>query len=353
MFSPHRPPRSGFSLVELLVVIAIIAVLIGLLLPAVQKARESAARTSSQNNLKQIGLAMAAYNDNMGFLPPAFGWVPALPTGQNYIANGAHGTAFFHILPYIEQNGIYQSSYQTVTTVYVNKATGTPTVTTSTNATYKLTTTTTYTDNSSSNTVSVPGGVPAYWANANLPPVMLYMAKNDPSISTPSTGYVSYLLNSSVYGVQGMNLQGITDGTSNTILIAEGYATCSSTTTTGSETVGNTETQTSGYRYGYYNQPANSVYTTQNVYVYTAGYGLVTTSSYIEYVPQFKFAGETFQVRPLISQCNSTLPQAINAGTIQVLLGDGSVQGVASTISATTWGYALTPSAGDLLGSDW
>ena len=95
-------PRHGFTLIELLVVIAIIAVLIALLLPAVQKVREAASRTHCANNLKQLGLAFHNYHDTHRKFPPAF--VNNGPYGTSGFSF-AHGWAAF-ILPFIEQEAL-------------------------------------------------------------------------------------------------------------------------------------------------------------------------------------------------------------------------------------------------------
>ncbi len=98
--------RLAFSLIELLVVIAIIAVLIGLLLPAVQKVREAANRTQCKNNLKQIGLAARLFESNHGFFPPGGTSGECLPLGIPAGFTGVHYWPVF-LLPYLEQQASY------------------------------------------------------------------------------------------------------------------------------------------------------------------------------------------------------------------------------------------------------
>jgi prepilin-type N-terminal cleavage/methylation domain-containing protein len=174
----------GFTLIELLVVIAIIAILIGLLLPAVQKVRDAANRASSQNNLKQMTLATvncAGAQDDL--MPPSFGYYPNLTSG-GWTANNGTGSALFFILPYMDNKPMYDS-------------------------------------------VNYGWGIMG--TNLWSQPVKTYIAKGDPT-ADPTSGRSSYVSNSLAFNPQygwGTILRypsSFTDGVSQTILYMEAYS---------------------------------------------------------------------------------------------------------------------------------
>ncbi len=185
-----RSHRAAFTLIELLVVIAIIAILIGLLLPAVQKVREAAARMQCQNNIKQCSLALHNYADGHEAKLPA---MSAAYAPQNKLIAAPH----FGLLPYIEQNSTYQEIIAQSNLDYVS--------------------------------ASLVGGTNVYSIR-----IKMYFCPSDPT--TSNTGSIAnYAFNSRVFGdphpytpatfgaKSQYSLHILGDGTSNTLMLAEVY----------------------------------------------------------------------------------------------------------------------------------
>ncbi|MFO0847023.1 MAG: DUF1559 domain-containing protein [Gemmataceae bacterium] len=200
--------RRGFTLIELLVVIAIIAVLIGLLLPAVQKVREAAARAQSTNNLKQLALGMHNYHDANTRLPDDGHWdnmwwdpwvgdnAEARRPGRNQYSSWP-----VKILPFIEQNNLFQNfSYTTPVKTFLEPSRGGQGVIT-----------TPPTDVTGNNALLRTGAVTDYAANG----VVLGFNNNTAS---PAAGSFTYG-DTAPYSPYRRTLLGISDGTSNTILL--------------------------------------------------------------------------------------------------------------------------------------
>ncbi len=197
----RQTKRPGFTLIELLVVIAIIAILIGLLLPAVQKVRESAARMQSQNNLKQLGIAMHAHYSTHDFTPPMFGTVPG--GGPNLVG----GSVFYHLLPYLEQEPLHKTGVDASRSVALKVLQAPLDRTYPANGTYQLSTATNVQQGGSANIF--PTLYPAWASQLNT-----------------TWGVSSYSANWQVFGDQPARLTAkVTDGLSNTFVFGEKYST--------------------------------------------------------------------------------------------------------------------------------
>jgi prepilin-type N-terminal cleavage/methylation domain-containing protein len=301
--------RKGFTLIELLVVIAIIAILVALLVPAVQRVRWSAARTECQNKLSQIGKATHTIATDRKVLPPMCAPCSDPASASCYTsagsAYGVHNYTFFaFLLPYVERVDIYER-------------------------------------------LSITG----YAGGQYMQPIDVYICPLDPTDNggmnetayggAKGWGGCSYAANNYVFGdpvrsttVGNAKLGSIPDGTSNTVFFTEIYITCGN---------GGPGTIDASTTWGSLWADSNSIW--------RPGYNLGPgkNGSGITTYP----ASPMPQDAPDMLQCDPTRPASKHGGGLSVCMGDGSVRWISMGVSAATWAAANDPRDGKTPGSDW
>ncbi len=328
--------QRGFTLIELLVVIAIIAVLIGLLLPAVQKVRQAAAASESKNNLRQLGLAVHNAHDTYNTTPPMFGRIGRDGRG------GPMGSLFYHLLPFLEQSALHAQGPDAARQIplRVLRHPGDPT----------------YKDGK----FTLTNAMPMWYAPG--PPAT---ANPIPPWAGPSQtwGLSSYVANWQVFGDRGCNLASyISDGTSRTMIFVEHYAVCERPT-------GLPRSGAMLWGYGYMPDPDMSF--PGNYWVWSVP--LVTIQPSLYNAPYWARGiwvdkkdsptmtawgvNEDWKCRchvgpqwaPPVDNVHPFLEQSFNSGAINVCFADGSVRGLTSSITHQDWYYATTPFEGEVL----
>jgi len=300
LFRMFRRNR-GFTLIELLVVIAIIAILIGLLVPAVQKVREAAARIQCTNNLKQMSLGTVNCADSNGTkLPPSIG---VYPGAMNQSAYNSNGGTFLHILPYIEQDNVFKATL----------ANPDPDGRNGNNPTYSQ-----------------------WTAPAQNSFIKTYVCPSDASIVRTEGGRSSYGINGQIfkYNYAGWGGDGllrfpsqIPDGTSQTIFYTEKLSNTKNCTGCCNNYLNN------------YWPDWGPIISSQDCSEPTGPGALLQTGCN--------------QLQLGRSICDGNRASSPHPGGINAALGDGSVRFVTAGVSWQTWWAAMTRNGNEVLGSDW
>jgi prepilin-type N-terminal cleavage/methylation domain-containing protein len=291
--------RRGFTLIELLVVIAIIAVLIGLLVPAVQKVRETAARLQSANNLKQITLAVHNYEGTFKRLP---GNAVTKPSGLRV-------SCHWLLLPYIEETSLQTASGVSNATYLANAKAIVSTFIAPLDASVP------------SNIITING---VEWAASNY--AANHTVFGTPGNGTNWTGFVNNSFDTT------RRIQNISDGASNTVMFGERYAQCSS----------------GGSLWAYRNTDPTPTGPSYPGWARMSFFPANWTSNN----HSMPFTAVPPQIQPTVANCSPYNLQAFTTSGCQVSMCDGSVRTVPTSISSTVWFAAIWPDDGLVLG-DW
>lgn len=302
----------AFTLIELLVVIAIIAILIGLLVPAVQKVREAAARTQCQNNLKQLGLAAHDYaSANNGALPPFYGTVVAgqLPDLQVFVC----------LLPYLEQGNAY-NSFGTPTNLQTS---GTGIGDHVVLKIFQCPADSTY-GNGDPEGMWASGDYLANFQVFGNPTPGLAAANNDPPSNQPNNSYGFPNLAST-----------FPDGTSNTLLFAEGLVL--------RQNINNTQYYTL-WAHGGWNPSWAPIfaYSDYNGNAFSSGMSGGTGCGGPNAACMFQV-----QPKPLQMQLNPMVPATNHSSGMNVCFADGHCAVLPGTMSPAVWWAIITPNGGE------
>jgi type II secretory pathway pseudopilin PulG len=310
--------RAGFTLISLLLVIAILAMLLALLIPAVQKVREAAARTQTVNDLKQITLACHSCNDVYKKLPPATGWFGQVAAPNVMSPGKVPMTVHIYLMPFFEQDNLYK---QILAGNVVEGKGGMPAI--ESIVVPSLVSPQDFTQ------VNNGAGATNLVANLRVFSDTGMTAKWDEPIKPGKDGTNSITGHPWYYGTASI-LRTFPDGTSNTMAFTTMYSVC-----------GN-------------DAPVTKFCTSAAKEKHAPFFGFHVPSAKATHDMDGPTKDEIFQVQPEQKNCNpSYTPQSFAFSGISVSLFDGSVRYVSPSITPRTWGLVLQPNDGMPLGDDW